>query len=212
MNISGSPGVDLDPRKDGEPGGNDEFPLYRSLVGSLMWLSVMTRPDIIDALRACARHSHNPNLRHWKALLQIAVYENSTFEIGLRFANGSGLKLYVFDDVGHAAASNDRRSVCGEPVMLGDTAIGWKSSTQKCVMTATCEAKYVALCDAFKEALFMRTVLVFLQPDGMRVVCSATIKARKRSRTTQVARLGVSIYRREAPFYSRINSRGEVRV
>ena len=55
--------------------------------------------------------------------------------------------------------------------MLGDTAIGWKSSTQKCVTTATCEAEYVALCDALKEALFMRGVLVFLQPDlaGMKV-------------------------------------------
>ena len=55
--------------------------------------------------------------------------------------------------------------------MLGDTAIGWKSSTQKYVTTATCEAEYVALCDAFKEALFTRAVLVFLQPElsGMRV-------------------------------------------
>ena len=26
-NIPGSPGVDLGPRKDHEPGGNDEFPL-----------------------------------------------------------------------------------------------------------------------------------------------------------------------------------------
>ena len=25
-NIPGSPGVDLSPRKDGEPGGNEEFP------------------------------------------------------------------------------------------------------------------------------------------------------------------------------------------
>ena len=25
-NIPGSPGVDLGPRKEGEPGGNDEFP------------------------------------------------------------------------------------------------------------------------------------------------------------------------------------------
>ena len=49
-------------------------------------------------------------------------------------------------------------------VLLGDTAISWKSSTQKCVTTATCEAEYVALCDASKEALFMRAVLVFLQP------------------------------------------------
>ena len=60
-NIPGSPGIDLGPRKDGEPGGNEEFPKYRALVGSLMWLSVMTRPDIANALRACARHSHNPS-------------------------------------------------------------------------------------------------------------------------------------------------------
>ena len=55
--------------------------------------------------------------------------------------------------------------------MLGDTAIGWKSSAHKCVTTATCEAEYVALCDASKDALFMRAVLVFLQPNltGMRM-------------------------------------------
>ena len=36
--------------------------------------------------------------------------------------------------------------------------------------TATCEAEYVALCDASKEALFTRAVLVSLQPElsGMR--------------------------------------------
>ena len=55
--------------------------------------------------------------------------------------------------------------------MLGDTAIGWKSSTHKCVTAATCEAEYVALCDASEEALFTRAVLVFLPPElsGMRV-------------------------------------------
>ena len=48
-NIPGSPGVDLGPRKDDEPGGNDELPLYQPLIGSLMWLSVITRPDIANA-------------------------------------------------------------------------------------------------------------------------------------------------------------------
>ena len=170
-NIPGSLGVDLGPRKDGEPGGNDEFALYRPLVGSLMWVSVMTRPDIANALRACARHSHDPGPRYWKALLQIAAYVNSTKEIGLKFVRGSDLKLTVFADADYAAASNDRRSVFGVAVISGDTAIGWKSSTQKCVTTATCEAEYVALYDATKEALFTRAVLVFLQPDltGMRV-------------------------------------------
>ena len=48
--------------------------------------------------------------------------------------------------------------------------VGWhsyyclKSSTQKCVTMTICETMYVTLCDAPKEALFTRTVLVFLQP------------------------------------------------
>ena len=170
-NIPGSPGVDLGPRKDSEPGGNEEFSKYRALVGSLMWLSVMTRPHIANALRACARHSHNPSPRRWKALLQVAAYVNATKEMGLRFVRGSGLRLSVYADADYAAASNDRRSVSGVAVMLGDTATGWKSSTQKCVTTAICETEYVALCDASKEALFTRAVLVFLQPElsGIRV-------------------------------------------
>ena len=136
-----------------------------------MWLSVLSKFDIANALRACARHSHNPSPRHWKALLQIAAYVNATKEIGLRFIRGSGLRLSVYADADYAAASNDRRSVLGVAVMLGDTAVGWKSSTQKCVTTAICEAEYVALCDSSKEALFTREILVFLQPElsGMRV-------------------------------------------
>ena len=103
--------------------------------------------------------------------MQIAAYVNSTKYIGLKFVRGSGLKLTVFADADYAAASNGRRSVSDVIVMLGDTAIGWKSSTHKCVTTATCEVEYAALCDTSKEALFMRAVLVFLQPEltGMRV-------------------------------------------
>ena len=106
-NIPGSPGVDLGPRKDGQPGGNEELPKFRALVGSLMWLSVMTRADIANALRAHARHSHNPCPRHWKALLQVAAYVNATKEMGLRFVRDSGWRLSVYAYADYAAASND---------------------------------------------------------------------------------------------------------
>ena len=106
-NIPESPGVDLGPRKDGEPGGDEKFPKYRALVGSLMWLSVMTRPVIANALRACACHSQYSSPRHWKALLQVAAYVNAKKEMGLRFVQGSGLRLSVYADADYAAASND---------------------------------------------------------------------------------------------------------
>ena len=66
FNVSASPGpgVDLGPRGEGETGRNEEFIDYHALVGSLMCMSVMMRPDIANALRTCARHSHNPTARH----------------------------------------------------------------------------------------------------------------------------------------------------
>ena len=64
--IPATPGVELGPREKGEPKG--DWP-YREAVGSLMWLSIMTRPDISNAVRAVARRSHNPTDRHWKAVL-----------------------------------------------------------------------------------------------------------------------------------------------
>ena len=138
-----------------------------------VWLSVITTPDIANALRACACHRHNPSPRHWKVLLQVAAYVNATKEVGLRFVRGSGLRLSVYADAAdYAAASNDPRSMSGVvAAVLGDTAIGWKSSAQKCVTTEACEAEYLALCDTSKEAFFTRAVLVFLQPElsGMRI-------------------------------------------
>ena len=118
----------------------------------------MTRPDIANALCACEQHSHNPSPRHWKALfLQLAAYVNAAKEIGLRFVRGFSLSPSVYAFIDHAAASNDRRSVSGVSVMLGDIGIGWKSCTQTFVTTATCGAECVALCDPSKGALFTTT-------------------------------------------------------
>ena len=52
-----TPGVELDPREEGEPKGDRPC---REAVGSLMWLSTMTRPDISNAVRAAPRHFHTP--------------------------------------------------------------------------------------------------------------------------------------------------------
>ena len=53
--ISAFPGADLGPKQDNEPGG--DWPV-REAIGSLMWLSTMTRPDITNAVRAVARYAH----------------------------------------------------------------------------------------------------------------------------------------------------------
>ena len=44
---------------------------FREVVVSLMWIANQTRPDISNAVRAVARHSHEPNKSHWKAAQKI---------------------------------------------------------------------------------------------------------------------------------------------
>ena len=55
-----------------------------------MWLVVMSRPDIANAVRAVARHSHDPTARHWKAVLLIIEYLVGTKDLGLTFERDRG--------------------------------------------------------------------------------------------------------------------------
>ena len=128
-----------------------------------MWLVVMSRPDITNAVRAVSRHSNSPAERHWKAVLQIIRYLLGTKDLSPTFEWGSGLEISVFADANYAEKADDRRSVSGVAVTVGKS-VGWFSSMQKIVTRSTTEAKYVALVDGVKEALFVKGVFSFIIP------------------------------------------------
>lgn len=145
---------------------------FRELVGGLMWLSISTRPDISNAVRAVARYCSAPRAIHWKAAIGILKYINGTSDYGITFQRGnlSNISLEAYADADYASKSNDRRSVSGGAIMCGGASICWFSRTQKCVTLSTSEAEYVALGDAVKELLFLRQVWRFMLP-GKAVPC-----------------------------------------
>ena len=100
-----------------------------------MWLSILTRPDIANAVRAVARYCTAPGAIHWKAALGILEYINGTSEYGITFQRGSlsGISLEVFADADYASKATDRRSVSGGLIMCGGASVCWFSRTQKCV-------------------------------------------------------------------------------
>ena len=83
---------DLGPKRSDEKDG--DWP-YKQAVGGLLWISGMTRPDIASAVRAVARHAHNPAARHWKAVRQVIAYLKGTKVLGLvvrRGGEGKGVE------------------------------------------------------------------------------------------------------------------------
>ena len=137
----------------------DNWP-FRELVGSLMWLSISTRPNISNAVRAVARFCTAPRAIHWKAALDILEYINGTSEYGITFQSGtlSSFSLQVFADADYASKATDRRPVSGGVTMCGCVSVCWFSRSQKCVTLPTSEAEYVTLGDPVKELLFLRQI------------------------------------------------------
>ena len=69
---------------------------FREVVGSLMWIANQTRPDISNAVRAVARHSHEPKRSHWKAAQKILNYLLETAHLTLKFKQDSTVDVGTF--------------------------------------------------------------------------------------------------------------------
>ena len=137
----------------------------REAIGSLMWLSTMTRPDITNAVRAVARYAQEPTERLWQAIMKILSYLNGTRSLGITYVRGSGLRLNVYADADYASKENDRRSASGTAVILGGTVVSHTSKTQRVVSLSTSEAEYIAAGEGVKEALFVGAALSFIAPE-----------------------------------------------
>ncbi len=66
--------------------------VYRSVIGSLLYLSTSTRPDISFAVSNVARFSANPTKRHWIGVKRILRYLIGTPDLGLHYSSSVQLR------------------------------------------------------------------------------------------------------------------------
>ncbi|CAI7844952.1 unnamed protein product [Closterium sp. NIES-53] len=66
--------------------GEEERRCFRSLVGSLMYTAVNTRPDVAFATRQLARVVQCPNEEHVAAEMRVAKYPGQTLTVGLQYS------------------------------------------------------------------------------------------------------------------------------
>ena len=71
---------------------------YKELVGALLWITRISRPDIQVAVSILCRFAANPSKRHLKALRGILAYLAGTKELGVCFTKESLFKLVAYSD------------------------------------------------------------------------------------------------------------------
>uniref|UniRef100_A0A5S6QKH9 Reverse transcriptase Ty1/copia-type domain-containing protein n=1 Tax=Trichuris muris TaxID=70415 RepID=A0A5S6QKH9_TRIMR len=133
------------------------FP-YQTLIGSLMYLAVATRPDIAYAVSSLSQFNTNYAEEHWKAAKRILLYLKGTSNFGLVYRR-SGKPPRGYADADWGACPIGRRSYTGFLFKYGDAAVSWEARKQRTVALSSTEAEYMSLTEAVKETLWLRTFL-----------------------------------------------------
>lgn len=136
---------------------NNNIP-YQQLLGSLMYLSVLTRPDISYSVSYLSQYNTCFTETHWKHLKRLLKYLQKTKSYGLVFKKGNCV-LRGFVDADWAACTLDRRSYTGYCFSLSGCVVSYESRKQRTVALSSTEAEYMALTEACKEAIYLKGLL-----------------------------------------------------
>ncbi|PSS08126.1 Endonuclease [Actinidia chinensis var. chinensis] len=134
---------------------------YANAVGALMYAMVCTRPDISHAVSMVSRYMHNPGKVHWQAVKWILRYIHGTVNVGLKFQRDDKSSQYSvgYVDSDYAGDLDKRRSTTGYVFTMAGGPVCWRSTLQSTVALSTTEAEYMAVTEAFKEAIWLHGLI-----------------------------------------------------
>lgn len=148
------------------PQGNHEVPkvtneadfLYKKAIGSLLYLSLFTRPDISFFVGYLSRFQANPQQYHWKLVKRVFRYLKGTSQLGLKYTAGSPT-LSCYCDADFAGDKKSQKSTTGLVIFAFGNPVVWCSKLQSTLAQSSAEAEFIALTHATNEVLFLAQLL-----------------------------------------------------
>ncbi|GKA72661.1 putative ribonuclease H-like domain-containing protein [Tanacetum coccineum] len=143
----------------GDEAENVDVHLYRSMIGSLMYL-IASRPDIMFAVYACARFQVTPKMSHLHAMKRIFRYLKGQPKLGLWYPKDSPFDLEAFSNSDYARASLNRKSTTEGCQFLGKRMISCQCKKQTIVTNSTTEEEYVAAANCCGQVLWIQNQML----------------------------------------------------
>nr|GEU33387.1 hypothetical protein [Tanacetum cinerariifolium] len=148
-----------------EDGEEVDVYMYRSMIGSLMYLTSL-RPDIMFALCACARYQVNPNVSHHLAVKMIFRYLKGQPKFGLWHLKDSLFDLVAYTDSDYAGASLDRKSTIEGMTYYCELKVNATRNNLQLLESVIDEAVYKEMDDSLVRAATTASSLEAKQDSG----------------------------------------------
>ncbi|KOM56838.1 hypothetical protein LR48_Vigan10g273000 [Vigna angularis] len=146
---------------------------YRSIVGSLRYLC-NTRPDLSYSVGVVSRYMECPRLSHLNAVKRILRYLQGTHSYGIllgRGETGEEVQITSYSDADWCGDKEDRKSTAGYIFFMGGTPISWSSRKEPVVALSSCEAEYIAACEATCQATWLGFLL-----EGLKIELTGRVR------------------------------------
>ena len=95
----------MSPKTDSEKKIMNDKP-YRSILGSVMWGQLATRPDLSFSVSLLARFQASPGLEHWNALMHVMGYIRNTIDYRLTYSRHNDLSPRAFADADYSGCKD----------------------------------------------------------------------------------------------------------
>ena len=142
----------------------EDIKLFQSIIGSLMYAMIQTRPDIAFAVCFLSRFLSNLTTAHIQAAYRVLRYLRHTKTLGVTY-HGKEKGFKGCSDSDWGADIDTRSSTSRYLFFLYGGVITQKTGRQKTVALSSTEAEYYGLSNATREALWLRSLLQSLGYD-----------------------------------------------
>ncbi|GJT58258.1 putative ribonuclease H-like domain-containing protein [Tanacetum coccineum] len=148
VKTASTPMETLKPLMKDENAKDVDVHLYRSMIGSLMYLTSL-RLDIIFVVCACVRFQVIPKVSHLHAVKRIVRYLKGQPKLCLWYPKDTPFDFEAYTDSDYAGASLDKKSTIGGCQFLRSRLISWQCKKQTMVANSTTKAEYVATSNCY---------------------------------------------------------------
>jgi hypothetical protein len=141
--------------------GDDLFntKTYQQMMGSLNFLIVCTRPDLMFMVMMLSSFNLWPNKKHALCVHQVLCYLKHTANYSLFYHQSADMSVNMYTDALLGSDPDTSCLVSGYVLLYGNDLISWGSKQQSLVAKLSCEAEYVTCSYAVLQLLWMITAV-----------------------------------------------------
>jgi len=157
-----NPSTKLHKRKEDEEAADIEW--YRRLIGKFMHL-LYTRTDIGCAVSKLAQFLSDPSEIHAKEAKHLLRYLKGTTDLGIEYGANDNEFSHIngYCDASFDDDPDNSRSTTGQIFMYNGGSISHQSKKQPIVALSTMESELMAISEATREAMFLKSLFEELE-------------------------------------------------